>query len=63
MLREQWGFRGLVVSDWAGTNDRVAGVAAGMDLEMPASGGINSPQPRPHTPTPTPTQTRPKPHP
>ena len=46
VLREQWGFRGLVVSDWAGTNDRVAGVAAGMDLEMPASGGIN---PNPNT--------------
>ena len=41
VLREQWGFHGLVVSDWAATNDRVAGVRAGMDLEMPASGGIN----------------------
>jgi beta-glucosidase len=41
VLREQWGFRGLVVSDWAGTNDRVAGVTAGMDLEMPSSGGVN----------------------
>ena len=41
VLREQWGFRGLVVSDWGAVNDRVVGVAAGMDLEMPPSGGIN----------------------
>ena len=41
ILREQWGFRGLVVSDWGAVNDRVVGVAAGMDLEMPPSGGIN----------------------
>ena len=41
ILREQWGFRGLVVSDWGAVNDRVVGIAAGMDLEMPPSGGIN----------------------
>lgn len=39
VLREEWGFDGLVVSDWGAVNDRVAGVAAGLDLEMPASGG------------------------
>ncbi|PVE96800.1 glycoside hydrolase family 3 C-terminal domain-containing protein [Microbacterium sp. TPD7012] len=39
VLREDWGFDGLVVSDWGAVNDRVAGVAAGLDLEMPASGG------------------------
>jgi len=41
VLREEWGFEGLVVSDWGATNDRVAGVACGLDLEMPGSGGAN----------------------
>ena len=41
VLREEWGFEGLVVSDWGATNDRVAGVANGLDLEMPGSGGAN----------------------
>jgi beta-glucosidase len=41
ILRESWGFAGLVVSDWGGVNDRVAGLAAGTDLEMPGSGDYN----------------------
>ncbi|MDT0201928.1 glycoside hydrolase family 3 C-terminal domain-containing protein [Nocardioides sp. AE5] len=40
VLRGEWGFDGLVVSDWGAVVDRVAGVAAGLDLEMPACGGI-----------------------
>jgi beta-glucosidase len=38
-LVEQWGFPGFVVTDWGGSNDRVAALAAGNHLEMPASGG------------------------
>ena len=39
VLREEWGFEGIVVSDWGAVNDRVVGLPAGLDLEMPASGG------------------------
>jgi beta-glucosidase len=35
ILRQEWGYQGLVMSDWGGTNDRVAGLRVGMDLEMP----------------------------
>ncbi len=41
VLRDEWGFKGLVVSDWGATNRRVEGLASGMDLEMPGSGGAN----------------------
>ncbi len=35
VLRSRWGFQGLVMSDWGAVNDRVKGVAAGLDVEMP----------------------------
>lgn len=35
ILREEWGFDGAVVSDWGAVSDRVEGIRAGMDLEMP----------------------------
>ena len=41
VLRKEWGFEGYVVSDWGAVSDRVPGVLAGMDLEMPSSGGVN----------------------
>ena len=41
VLRKEWGFQGYVMSDWGAVSNRPAGVHAGLDLEMPASGGIN----------------------
>ncbi|MCB0597494.1 MAG: glycoside hydrolase family 3 C-terminal domain-containing protein [Phaeodactylibacter sp.] len=41
ILKEEWGYKGFVVSDWGAVNDRVAGIRAGLHLEMPSSGGYN----------------------
>lgn len=42
VLREEWGYDGLVVSDWGAIEDRVAALAAGLDLEMPSSHGAGT---------------------
>lgn len=38
ILRKEWGFDGIVITDWGGSNDHVKGVQAGSNLEMPAPG-------------------------
>ncbi|MDQ0859994.1 glycoside hydrolase family 3 protein [Bacillus sp. V2I10] len=35
ILKEEWGYDGIVVSDWGAVNERAEGLAAGMELEMP----------------------------
>ena len=40
LLRNEWDFKGLVMSDWGTTHDRVKGIKSGLDLEMPGDNPI-----------------------
>lgn len=40
MLRKEWKYEGFVVSDWGGVDNRVAALAAGLELEMPGNNGV-----------------------
>ena len=42
VLRDEWGFEGLVVTDWGASVDRIPGLENGTDLEMPSSGTLNT---------------------
>ena len=44
ILRTEWGFDGMVVSDWGGSNSAVAAARAGGSLEMPAPGLVGARQ-------------------
>ena len=41
VLRTEWGFDGIVMSDWGGMHDRIAGICAGEDLEMPGDTAVS----------------------
>ncbi|MBR2591709.1 MAG: glycoside hydrolase family 3 protein, partial [Oscillospiraceae bacterium] len=41
ILRDEWGFRGAVISDWGAVHYRDRGIAAGLDLEMPGNNWAN----------------------
>src|SRR5256885_6603452 len=41
VLRKEWGFQGIVISDWDATYDGVAAAHNGLDLEMPAGAFMN----------------------
>ncbi len=41
ILKKEWQYKGIVMSDWDAVHDRVAGIKAGLHLEMPGNEGVN----------------------
>lgn len=41
ILRDEWGYKGIVVSDWGAVHDRTLGVKNGLNIEMPGNNGLN----------------------
>ena len=39
ILRDEWGYKGVMVTDWGGSNNHIDGILAGSDLEMPTTDG------------------------
>ena len=42
ILKKQWGFTGLLMSDWRSTHDPLGPAEAGLDLEMPSGASMNA---------------------
>ncbi len=42
VLRNEWDYKGVLITDWGACNDRLLGIKNGQDLEMPSSYGINN---------------------
>ncbi len=42
ILRDEWGYEGVVVSDWSATNDHPKGMEEGFDLRMPYAGEVKN---------------------
>jgi beta-glucosidase len=43
-LRKEWGYKGLVISDWGAVTNRVEALKAGLDLQMPTTNGYHDRQ-------------------
>lgn len=44
ILRKEWGFQGIVITDWGAVKDRVKGIEAGLNIEMPGTDGSSDAQ-------------------
>ncbi len=43
ILRDEWGFRGIIISDWGGTHSTVGAAVGGLDVEMPGQTYLGQP--------------------